>query len=170
MKPDYEEYHAELGSIRYYQENGRWRYVHAQGEGSDLPSLESAQIEIETFLKAELTELASATPLPRDPQLVGNHRAYESEGSGGYIHCVYETRECSCEIIGSGTERHPLAIRYCQQHAAAPKLLDACKLLVGVKQWAEKHNKRSLLDVCDWSRVEAAIADAEGLATEGGAQ
>ena len=46
--------------------------------------------------------------------------------------------------------------------AAAPDLLAACKMLMGVAEWADRNRKRSIVDVCDWSRVRAAVAKAEG--------
>ena len=46
--------------------------------------------------------------------------------------------------------------------AAAPDLLAACRILMGVAEWAERNRKRSIMDVCDWSIVRAAISKAEG--------
>ena len=45
---------------------------------------------------------------------------------------------------------------------AAPDLLAACKLLMGVAEWADRNGKRSITDVCDWSIVRAAIDKARG--------
>ena len=51
--PDYVEYvEAVGGEVRYYNENGIWRYVCAQGEGSGLASLEAAQAEVKRFCEA----------------------------------------------------------------------------------------------------------------------
>lgn len=46
--------------------------------------------------------------------------------------------------------------------AAAPELLEACKMLMGVAEWAERNRKRSIMDCCDWSVVRAALDKAEG--------
>jgi hypothetical protein len=48
--PDYTQDYPSIGTVRFYEENGRWRYIHAGGEGAGLPTLEAAQEEIETFL------------------------------------------------------------------------------------------------------------------------
>lgn len=48
--PDSTEDYPTIGTVRFYEENGKWRYIHAQGEGSNLASLEAAKEEIEMFL------------------------------------------------------------------------------------------------------------------------
>jgi hypothetical protein len=56
-KPDYTEYNSEIGGeVRYYESAGKWRYVHAQGEGSGLPSLEAAQAEVKQFASIHADE------------------------------------------------------------------------------------------------------------------
>lgn len=50
--PDHTQDYPEIGPVRFYEENGKWRYIHGGGEGCDLPSLEAAQEEIESFLNA----------------------------------------------------------------------------------------------------------------------
>ena len=46
--------------------------------------------------------------------------------------------------------------------AAAPDLLEACEMLAGVHRWAKEHDKRQILDCCEWGRLFAAIAAAKG--------
>lgn len=49
-KPDYTEYNEVIGGeVRYYRDGGKWRYVHAGGEGSGLKTLEAACAEVEHF-------------------------------------------------------------------------------------------------------------------------
>ncbi len=56
-KPDYTEYKEALGGeVRYYEENGSWRYIHAGGEGTGFKTLEEAQAEVETFINAPKEE------------------------------------------------------------------------------------------------------------------
>lgn len=48
--PDYEEDYEQIGTVRFYRDGKKWRYIHAGGEGSGLASLEAAQAEIASFL------------------------------------------------------------------------------------------------------------------------
>ena len=40
-------------------------------------------------------------------------------------------------------------------------MLHALKMLRGVRDWAKEHNKITILQCCDWSLIDAAIAKAE---------
>lgn len=51
--PDHIEYiGAAGGEVRFYNDFGKWRYVCAMGEGSDLESLEDAINEVREFVAA----------------------------------------------------------------------------------------------------------------------
>ena len=56
MNPDYEENYEGLGTVRFYEENGQWRYIHARGEGGGFDSLEAAQAEVEFFLSTPVED------------------------------------------------------------------------------------------------------------------
>lgn len=56
MKPDYSEYIEGVGEVRYYESNGLWRYICAQGEGALLESLEAAQAEVQHMFSAPPSE------------------------------------------------------------------------------------------------------------------
>jgi uncharacterized heparinase superfamily protein len=40
-------------------------------------------------------------------------------------------------------------------------MLHSLKMLRGVRDWAKEHNKITILQCCDWSLIDAAIAKAE---------
>jgi len=51
--PIYTEYNERVGGeVRFYEAEGKWRYVCAMGEGRNLASLEAAQAEVESMLDA----------------------------------------------------------------------------------------------------------------------
>lgn len=66
---------------------------------------------------------------------------------------------CTTRVYGdhSGVE-----IEYCDEHAAAPDLLAACRLALECCQYANGERRRSWDQAFVRERIEAAIAKAEG--------
>ena len=53
---------------------------------------------------------------------------------GDLIGASFAPNPCGCEVTGDGTIPHPLAIKQCPLHAAAPALLEAC---LSMAAWAD---------------------------------
>lgn len=74
---------------------------------------------------------------------------------------VVKNAPCGCEVSGTGNLPDPWHIHYCPQHAAAPALYEACKVLLADME-AEYRDRHGDADHDGMEQARKALAQAEG--------
>ena len=72
--------------------------------------------------------------IPSGLVALGTHLYYSGEEP--FVQATYRDHGCGCRIVGNGTLPHPLAIKWCPEHAAAPELLESLRSTAGILQLA----------------------------------
>jgi len=92
----------------------------------------------------------------------GAHRWYECDEP--FVECTYEGHPCGCRIVGSGTLRSPLDIRYCATHGAAPRLPEAARTALASVETKNNVTRPDLFRKTSATaeKLRSAISEAEG--------